>query len=75
MKAFADLADLPEDERIRLAAHTAAHGHIVGLCTDDVPAKVARYIAKLSRYPIRVIDQQPGPVAGVVTIRIGPKES
>lgn len=76
MKAFADLADLPEDERIRVAAETAAKTlQIVGVVTDDEPGKAARYIAKLSRYPVRIIDQSPGPVKGTVLIRIGPKEN
>lgn len=77
MKAYADLADLPEDERIRIAAESAvANGAIVGLITDDEPGKPERYIEKLRRYPqIRVIDRGPGPVKNTVMIRIGPKES
>lgn len=75
MKAFADLADLPEDERIRIAAETAATGAIVGVVVDDDPQKVARYVAKLLSRGVRVIDQTPGPVKGAVLIRIGPKES
>jgi hypothetical protein len=29
VKAYADLAELPEDERIRAIAETAMHGHSV----------------------------------------------
>lgn len=77
MKAYADLADLPEDDRIRIACETAvANGAIVGLVTDDEPGKPERYIRKLGRYQgIRVIDRKPGPVKNTVMIRIGPKES
>lgn len=75
MKGFADLADLPEDERIRLAAATAAHGHVVGLVTDDEPGKPERYIRKLEAHGVRVIDRGPGPVKHTVLIRVGPKES
>ncbi len=75
MKAFSDLADLPEDERIRIAAETAVStGAIVGIVTDDEPGKPERYIKKLEGYPlIRVIDRGPGPVKNTVLIRIGPK--
>lgn len=75
MKAFANLADLPEDERIRIAAETAACGHVVGVAVDDEPEKVARYVRKLRAQGVRVLDQTPGPVNGCVLIRIGPKES
>lgn len=76
MKAFADLADLPEDERITVAANTAIRGHcIVGVAVDDEPEKVARYVRKLQAHGVRVIDQTKGPVKNVVLIRIGPKES
>lgn len=76
VKAYADLADLPEDDRIRIAAETAIQGMcIVGVAVDDDPAKVARYVRKLQASGVRVIDQTPGPVKNVVLIRIGPKES
>jgi catechol 2,3-dioxygenase-like lactoylglutathione lyase family enzyme len=75
VKGFADLGDLPEDDRIRIAAETAAGGLIVGVAVDDETEKVARYVAKLLARGVRVIDQQPGPVKGAVLIRIGPKES
>ncbi len=75
MKAYADLADLPEDERIRLAAETAKHGHVVGVVTDDEPGKPERYVRKLEAHGVRVIDSGPGPVKNTVLIRVGPKES
>jgi hypothetical protein len=73
-QGFADLADLPEDERIRLIAGTAEQGHIVGFVVDDEP-KADRYIKKLAVYPVRFIDRSPGPVKGTVLVRVGPKES
>lgn len=75
MKAFTDLADLPEDDRIRIAAETAEKGHIVGVVVDDEPGKPERYIRKLAAYPVRVIDRKPGPVKKTILIRVGPKES
>ena len=37
-KGFADLADLPEDERIKVIAHYVRdHGLTVAVCIDDVP--------------------------------------
>ncbi len=75
MKAYADLADLPEDERIRVAAEAARAGHIVGVVTDDELGKPERYIRKLEAHGVRIIDRSKGPVKHCVTIRIGPKES
>lgn len=75
MKAYADLYELPEDERIRVIAETVAAGQVVGFVVDDDGKKADRYIAKLARYPVRIIDQQPGPVPKTVIVRVGPKES
>lgn len=75
MTAFADLADLPEDERLALIAATANHGHIVGVAIDDESEKIERYIRKLKALGVRIIDQRPGPVPNCVMVRVGPKES
>lgn len=75
LKGYADLADLPEDERISLAAETAMRGSVVGVVTDDEPGKPERYIRKLEARGVRVIDRGPGPVRHTVLIRIGPKEN
>lgn len=40
MKAYADLSDLPEDERIRIAAETAANGSIVGVPMTSINSKL-----------------------------------
>lgn len=72
MKAFTDLADLPEDKRIEIIAE-AAKTQTVGFVVDDHP-KADRYCEKLAKYPaIRVIDRVDGPVAGAVLVRVGPK--
>jgi hypothetical protein len=75
MKAYADLANLPEDDRISIAAAAAAEGHIVGLIVDD-DAAADRYVTKLGAHPVRIVDRKPfTPVPPTVMIRIGPKES
>jgi hypothetical protein len=73
MKAFADLADLPEDERIRIIAETA-QTQVVGFFVDD-DAKADRYIQKLGGR-VRVIERKANVlVKGTVFIRVGPLES
>lgn len=73
-KAFADLGDLPEDERIWLIAGTAAQGHVIAFIVED-DAKADRYVAKLAAYPVRIIDRSSGPVKGTIAVRVGPQES
>lgn len=76
-KAYADLGDLEEDQRIDIIGQTVMRGRlVVGVCVDDVPGKPERYIEKLKkRYPgIRILDQFKGPVKGVVTIRVAPPD-
>ena len=53
MKTFADLADLPEDDRIRVIGETAESGDRVGFFVDD-DAKADRYIRKLTKWYPRV---------------------
>jgi len=76
MKGYADLADLPEDERIDIIGRTAAGGQIVGFFVDD-QKKAARYIKKLlANHAIRVLDvKQDAVVKNTVMVRVGPKES
>ena len=72
MKAFADLADLPEDARIDIIGHTASSGALVGFVVDD-DEKADRYIQKLSeRFKVRIVDRGAGPVANTVLVRVGP---
>lgn len=73
MAGFADLADLPEDDRIRIIGETVERtGGLIGFVVDDDGgAKAARYIKKLTeRYRVRVVDQLPGPVKGATLIRV-----
>lgn len=73
MKAFADLADLPEDDQIRIIAETA-QSQVVGFFVDD-DAKADRYIRKLGDR-VRVIERKSNVlVKGTVFIKVGPKES
>lgn len=76
MKAYADLADLPEDDRIEAIARAAANC-VVGFVVDD-DRKADRYIEKLKAYPVRLIDRKPLNLyrgATTVLVRVGPKES
>lgn len=74
MKAYADLADLPEDERIAIIRETAASGQIVGFFVDD-DAKADRYIRKLGT-AVRVIERTRDVlVNGTVFVKVGPKEN
>jgi hypothetical protein len=73
MKAFADLADLPEDERIAVIAATA-QTQVVGFFVDD-DVKADRYIRKLGDR-VRLIERKPNVlVKGTVFVKVGPKES
>lgn len=75
MKAYADLADLPEDARIAVIADTAAHGHIVGFVVED-DEKANRYIEQLiADRRVRIVGRGPGPVSNTILVRVGPAES
>lgn len=72
-KGFQDLANLPEDDRIRLIAHyVCAHGLTVAVFVDDEPGKPERYTEKLRAAGAMVLSQEPGPVAKVITLKVGP---
>jgi hypothetical protein len=72
-RGFQDLADLPEDQRIALIAHyVLAHALTVAVCVDDEPGKPERYAQKLRAAGCAVIDRLDGPVANVVTLKVGP---
>lgn len=72
-KAYADLADLSEADRIKVIARVAESGQIVAFIVED-QVKADRYKAQLAKYPnIQVIDQGPGPIPNSLTVRVGPK--
>lgn len=72
-KGFADLADLPEDERIAVIAHHVRdHGTTAAVVVDDEPGKPERYAEKLIALGCRVVAQVKGPVRGTVTLKVGP---
>lgn len=75
MPIFQDLADEPEDDRIKkIGEEVAKRGRAVAFMTDDEPGKAERYIAKLLKWfpGVRVIGRFSGPVAGVITVKVGP---
>ncbi len=72
-RGFADLADLPEDERIKIIAHhVLVHGETIAVCVDDLPGKPERYARKLKALGIAILSQTKGPVKDVVTLKVGP---
>lgn len=58
MKAFADLADLPEDDRIAIIGRTTEESiKPVGFFVDD-DAKADRYIEKLTkRFKVELVER------------------
>ncbi len=75
MKGYADLASLPEDDRIAVIRETVAQGISVGIFVDD-DEKADRYIEKLGA-AVAVLDRRkPGSVLNVrnaVFIKFGPR--
>ncbi len=76
-KGFADLADLPEDDRIKIIGDwVMSKRHRVAVPTDDDPGKAGRYMQKLhDRYPGIRCHIEPGLVQKTVTIIVQPPES
>lgn len=71
---YTDLTDLglPEDQRIRLAAEFVAEGRTIMVVVEDEAPTVARYQRKLMARGCALLSTTKGPVAGRVTIRVGP---
>lgn len=73
---YADLADLSEDNRISLIGQTVRAGNIVGVCVDDIPSTVERYVRKIEALDgCELLSRSKGPVPGVLLLRVGPKAS
>jgi hypothetical protein len=75
MTAFADIADLPEDDRITIIGQQAMNGGVIAFCTDIDPGKADRYVRKLlAKFPeLEELGRFDGPVAGVVTVKVRKK--
>lgn len=77
MASYADLADMPEDDRIRQIGRFTMMlpiGKTTAFVTDaDPPDKVERYKRKLLQWfpQLKIIDQFVGPVENTVSVRIG----
>jgi len=68
MKAFADLADLPEDDRIAIIGKTAEGGQRVAFVVED-HAKADRYVEKLTkRFRVSVAKRLNGPVKNTISV-------
>jgi predicted DNA repair protein MutK len=70
--AFADIAGLPEDDRIDIIGHNAVtHKKVVGFIVED-DAKADRYLQKLTaKFPgIQVIYR--GSWRNTVLVKVGP---
>ena len=72
MKAYADLADLPEDARIDIIGQAAELGERVGFFVDN-DATADRYIEKLTkRFKVAVLERKPDVlVKGTVFVKVG----
>lgn len=74
MTGYRDLADLPEDERLKQIGEAAESGLVVGAAVEaDDLEKHQRYIQKIQkRFPMAVFIQKiKGPVPGVVILQFG----
>jgi hypothetical protein len=71
---YADLADLPEEDRIAIIG-SCGEEQIVGFYVED-DVKADRYLMKLlTRFRVRLVGRGPGLFPGMIFIRIGPAES
>lgn len=73
MKGYADLADLPEDDRIAIIGKVAATQITAVFVDNDTIAD--RYVAKLAAYPlVRLIERKVNVlVNNTVFLKFGPK--
>lgn len=74
VKGFADLAHLPEDDRILIIGETAQAGNRVGFFVED-DAKADRYIRKLTeRFRVEVIERKADLIKNTVFVKVARKE-
>lgn len=71
-RGYADLGDLPEDERIKIFCEDALRGEVVGVVIDNEQPKIDRYIRKIINYSkaLRISDRGKGPVKGTYFLKI-----
>ena len=71
MKGYADLASLPEDERIQVIVATAkaSPGEVIGVFVDD-EAAAGRYRSKLIAGGLKIISVGPGVTPGTKLIKV-----
>ena len=68
MKGYADIADLPEDERITLIGQRAETGERVGFFVED-DAKADRYMTKLqTQFQVQEVKRSHGFPANTVLV-------
>lgn len=70
---FADLAHLPEDERIVLMAKYCKEGNTIACVTDADPKKAERYIEKMVAQGVRHTETAPGPIPKTVLLGFAPE--
>jgi hypothetical protein len=75
VKAYADLASMSEDDRIRVIGETAAAGNMIGVALEKDEAKIARYIRKVTtRHPnVVLVKRAPGLTSATVLLQFGPR--
>jgi hypothetical protein len=73
-RGYADLADLPEDERITLIVKAVDQGQLTaGVFVDDAVA-MRRYEEKLlASGKVRIVSKGPSGVGSTYFLQVGPK--
>lgn len=74
MTKYADLADLPEDDRVDIIGRTAEGGQKVAFVVED-DLKADRYIRKLSaRFNVEIEKRCAGPVKDTISVIVAKRE-
>lgn len=74
VKAFANLAELPEDARIEIIGRTAENNQRVAFIVED-QEKADRYMKKLTeRFNVSIASQLPGPVPETICVVVIKRE-
>lgn len=73
MTKYADLADLPENDRIKAIGNLAMKGEVVGFVVET-EGKANRYLKKLRRWFPKVVEierKKDVPIPNVWFVRVG----